>query len=291
MRKLADALIPPLMLAVWGLVPAPAAADAPTLERVEFDSADQEGFFAAKPVRLSGYLLKSGTARAMAVLAHPCEGLLKEDGAVWPKYLNMSRVLNEAGITVLLVDSFTPRGKRKICDEASKSRSITTETRVKDNLGALAWLAGQADMQGKPVLLVGWGNSAVLETMARPQKDARFAAAVAWYPPCEELGKLSGGMSAPVLVLAGEKDDWNPPMACQAYARGLPAGAPPFEVALFPDTYHSFDMFNCFIRTVRWAGGVSTVGSNPEATREAYARVVEFVSRYLGIADSSKAAK
>jgi dienelactone hydrolase len=233
-------------------------------------------------VRLSGFLLK-GSGR-IAVLAHPCEGLLREDGTIWPKYRRMANTLNNAGLSVLLVDSFTPRGKRNICSESSKTRAITADTRKKDNLAALAYLRARPDLPQGKALLVGWGSASVLETISERESTHRFDAAVTWYPPCQGLGPVKP--TAPVLVLVGEKDDWNPAAACQALAARLPS-SPTFQVAVFPETYHSFDTPNRPQRSVRWAGGVSMVGSNPQATEEAYRRIMEFVSLNLPAASGT----
>lgn len=251
-------------------------AESIRFEKVEFDSFEREGFFSSEPVRLSGFLMKAAPSDGrVAVLAHPCQGLLREDGSLWPKYRRMAKALNENGLTVLLVDSFTPRGKLNICSESSKTRVITTDTRKKDNLAALAYLRARSDLPQGRALLMGWGNSSVLETVSEREATHRFDAAVAWYPPCQSLGPIEP--TVPVLVLVGEKDDWNPAAACQALASRLPS-SPTFQVVVFPETFHSFDTPNRPQRTVRWAGGVSTVGSNPQATEDAYRRILEFVS-------------
>lgn len=261
-------------------------ANSTGFEKVEFDSFEREGFFSSKPVRLSGFLLKGAPSDGrIAVLAHPCEGLLREDGNIWPKYRRMAKAINKAGLSVLLVDSFTPRGKRNICSESPKTRAITSDTRKQDNLAALAYLRARPDMTQGRALLVGWGNASVLDTVSDREVPHRFDAAVAWYPPCQGAGVEP---TTPVLVLVGEKDDWNPAAACQALASRLPPSSS-FQVAVFPDAYHSFDTPNRPQRSVRWAGGVSTVGSNPQATEEAYRRILEFVSSNLpAVSDTAK---
>ncbi len=63
-----------------------------------------------------------------------------------------------------------------------------------------------------------------------------FSAAVALYPWCEPLARLT----APLLVLVGEQDDWTPAARCR---RHLPNASTAHEVTLkvYPEAYHLFD--------------------------------------------------
>ena len=66
----------------------------------------------------------------------------------------------------------------------------------------------------------------------------RLRAAVDYYGPCFDP-RLHG--TVPLLVLAGDADDWgDPAKRCRAYGSELRPGQP-FEIHTYPDVYHGFD--------------------------------------------------
>ena len=60
----------------------------PTFQAVAFDSLDTAGLFSSKQVPIKGYLLisRSGDQAPGAVLNPACEGLMRPDGQIRPKY-------------------------------------------------------------------------------------------------------------------------------------------------------------------------------------------------------------
>ena len=79
------------------------------------------------------------------------------------------------------------------------------------------------------------------------RRDAvKFRAVVAYYPPCE-FGR--GVLTAPALILIGERDDWTPASRCRKLAAhendiGIarsPDTGTPITLVVYPDAAHAFD--------------------------------------------------
>ena len=259
-------------------------------ERAQLDSLELKGFFSREPVTLTGYFGKpreAGSPFPAVVFMHPCDGLVnKNSGELNRKYVTLANRLRNAGIAVLMVDSFNPRGVKDICTTRPKARTITESNRVQDAYGALKYLRERRDVISDKIALVGWGASGTLEAIDRSNNQLSkvgnrgFTAAVAFYPHCASFRPY-----APTLVLAGEKDTWNPPNACLALAGEQDKEAAFLQVKIYPDAYHSFDApaMPLTRRTDVPGVGPVTVGTNPEARADAYIRVQVFLRRHLGI--------
>ena len=217
-------------------------------QRVDFDSLDTKGFFFREPVRIRGYLRTARTGRKNpgAVLAPACNGLLEPNGTrIRPNYVRMARILQHLGITVLLVDGFTPRGFEEICTQPGKMRTIDTEARIKDSLGGLEYLRSRGDVMPDRIFLVTWGAAGGLQSInkASPyyeEAGAGFAAAVMFYPRCENVDRQFSPY-APIQMYVGEEDTWNPPEPCLDLAKRREPGSASFEVKIYPKAYHGFD--------------------------------------------------
>lgn len=254
-------------------------------EKVAVSSTATTGFFSPKPVQIAGYLVMAAAATADtkapgAVLAPACEGLMMPDGQrIKVKYRRMARLLNDMGITVLLVDGFNPRGFSEVCTQAH----IDPITRMKDSLGGLAYLRSLGAVAGDKIVMVTWGATGGLQGMNKANSlsekpDARFAGAVMFYPECTQVENRFAPY-APIQMFVGDKDAWNPAAPCQALAQRQEAGSAPFTIRLYPETYHSFDgplppRINSDNRKL----GPVMVGSNPDSTADSYKVTAEFLS-------------
>src|SRR5205085_10443566 len=75
----------------------------------------------------------------------------------------------------------------------------------------------------------------------------KFRAAVAIYPPCDDVGRH---IAVPTLILVGERDDWTPARDCRNLAEGRsttwtarnPDDARKVHLVVYPDAHHGFDM-------------------------------------------------
>jgi dienelactone hydrolase len=218
---------------------------------VEFITAHTD----AKP--LKGYLSRSSqdmTANPLeplVVALHGCDGLWNARGELALRYREYQAWLKARGLSLLLIDSFSARGKpRGICNEPFANRSIRPADRRLDVQGALRWLNGQAWVDKKRLFLLGWshGGSTVLSTLdrhalrpgraepiadpitdplAQPPAQAlaetkswsselpNFKAAVAFYPGCGPASQNPDYLlETPLLLMMGEDDDWTPARSC-----------------------------------------------------------------------------
>jgi dienelactone hydrolase len=121
---------------------------------------------------------------------------------------------------------------------------------------------------------MGWshGGLATLVSILKSYSNIGFKAAIAFYPYCN---RSLDRVNAPLLILAGELDDWCPAWLC---SQMIPTGESRYEIILkiYPDAYHDFD----------WTGMDKVVKGhrvkfNAKATDDATLRVKTFLSSHL----------
>jgi dienelactone hydrolase len=113
-------------------------------------------------------------------------------------------------------------------------------------------------------------------------EQMRFRAAVAYYPPCQFV---TGDLTAPALVLIGERDDWSSPDACRKLAAhetdiGVtrkPGAGEPIDLVVYPNATHGFDEDE---PPHRYLGHFMRY--DPTATNDAEAKVHAFLRATLG---------
>lgn len=250
-------------------------------QKVTFASAEKH-FFSGKPVIIDGYLLKAHTPgkAPAAVLSAACDGaLLLNSGAIRWLYRDMASVLHRAGVTVLIVDGFTPRGFGQTCGVGPKSGKISHSERGKDSLGALRYLHSRPDVDAGRIVLVAYGATGGLRLMGETPEPAhgRFAAAVLFYPKCDDIG-FGYRPYAPVQIFVGEKDEWNPPAACRRLVERFGASGAGVRLKVYPNTYHGFmKRMPPHTFTANRKLGDVTVGGNPVSAADAYRRTVQLI--------------
>lgn len=265
-------------------------------ELVRFPSLDT--WQGQAPLMLDGYFFSSPQAQpsAAVVLLHGCAGALSaKTGRLTGRFTQMASLLNEMGYAVMVVDSFNPRGVPEICTTPIVDRDIRNHHRLLDAYGALQYLNGRADIVSGKVAALGFshGGSGALSVMdasaaAYKRSTAHFAAAVALYPGCawQESKKPVFRAYGPLLILAGEADDWTPVAPCRKLAARSQSKGEPVELIVYPDAHHGFDQTTPVrLRTdvthgVNGAAGVH-VGGNPQARQAAYQRIREFFQQHL----------
>lgn len=185
------------------------------------------------------YLPDGEGRRPAVVLLHGATGIWDWDD-LWAERLQ------GWGYVVLNVDSFTPRGLYRhnlgagTTETGLRRRFVGAFPRALDALGAADYLAKQPFVAGESIAVMGasQGGLAAMQALAKdnPRNQGQFKAGIALYAPCDRLA----GVTAPLLVLQGAKDQWVSLDRCeQNFGPLLTEGL--LELVVYPDAYHQFD--------------------------------------------------
>jgi dienelactone hydrolase len=196
------------------------------------------------PKKVEGLLLTPTNAEK----PYPAVVIVHGSGGVDGRGAFYAKALNEAGIATFEIWMFA-RGKRP----------RSTGDTWPHVYGALMYLSQRDDFDPKRIGVTGfsWGGANSLETVNKALTDrftggkAAFAGHAPLYPVCWAFKKkrwkdlLAGAWTgAPVLFLAGGKDDYNADggAACRAFNQSLPAEKRDvFEMTIYPDATHKWD--------------------------------------------------
>jgi dienelactone hydrolase len=261
-------------------------------EKVQFPSLDH--WQGTERLVVDGYLYKPAAEGPFVavVMFHGCAGALGKNGRITQRFRDTAKLLNGMGYGVLLVDSFNPRGEQQICTVTPKARAIQEEQRWLDAYGAIEYLNTRADVVPGKIGAIGFshGGTAAVQVMnaelpVKQQGAPGFAAAVAMYPGCASTlaARPDYAAYAPLLILAGELDDWTPARYCQKLVERGKARQQPVDIETYPGAYHGFDELSAVkVRDDVVRGGKPVhVGGNPAARVAAHARIREFFAKNL----------
>jgi len=266
-----------------------AVVAAPVTQAVSFSSQESG-------VTLQAYWTPppDGRSPAPAVVAlHGCAGLASDRSLLnysWNRYI---RIFHDAGLGVLYVDSFGPRGQTSICAQKPAERSLTEANRRLDVLAALQWLSLQPGVNPAKLVVVGWshGGQTVLASAdsSAPvvaQAQVKPAALVAFYPGCHAFDQQrSYRVLAPLLVMSGELDNWTPAAACREFSDRLLAEHQPVRYVQYPGSYHAFDSAGPVTEHDNVGGtrsGRALAGGNPAARAASAIEMMQFLGQQLG---------
>ncbi len=220
------------------------------------------------------------------LVLHGCGGLFAKSGEIGSRMGRMGNLLQEMGYAVLYLDSFTPRGIKQVCTSRTSARAVTPRMRADDAEAAIRWLRVQRDVDSNRIGVLGWshGADAALELLGR--KNRWVKAAVTYYPACRLLAdEKDYRVSAPTLVLIGERDEWTPAQDCKALADET--GQDLFHVVTYPGVLHDFDapvtypyVENDIANRVRGAVGVLSA-PDPQVTHDANRRTFKWFARWF----------
>lgn len=261
------------------------------VEWVEFPALND---FNGEPVQLTALQFRPAGAGPFPalVLMHGCSGMYTPSGYITASYRHWAELLSENGYVALLVDSFTPRGYRTIC-ELQKRPILESRERVEDAYAAARWLNEQPYVARGRLGLIGWSNggTGTLYGM-RPvsRREPAFQAAVAFYPGCRALtrAKTPYQTYTRLLILTGELDDWTPAAPCAELASTARQQGSPVEIVIYPGAHHSFDRINLparfrpDVRNLNKPDRLgATVGEHPQAREDAIKRTLRFFEQAL----------
>lgn len=261
----------------------------------------------------------SGPFPAIVVM-HDCSGMSARYGSGIEE--RWTQELVGQGYVTLMPDSFSKRGfPQGICKVQPEDRGALKKlslVRSQDALGALAYLRTLPYVDGKHVGIMGGSSGGISTVAAIAIQDKLvgpgngFASAVALYPGCEggwwqgvdvkrtpRTGKGPYAYShakpfnpgAPMLILAGELDDWTPAGFCQELAKASAGSKYPIRIKVYPGARHAFDgthpvSYNPqFANPYSEGGRGATIGGDPAARADAEIQVRDFFAKTLKKAD------
>lgn len=227
----------------------------------------------------------------------PAIVLLHHCGGIHGVTVDWRKRLVSWGYVVAVPDSFATRGfPSGVCRDGTK---VTGATRALDAYAALHLLEGLPEVIPGRIGVIGHshGGVAVLATVsesvsagarARAQAQGGFRAAIAYYPWCGDRSADTYGNGAayrtavPLLILAGEQDDWTPAGPCKAMADAARAAGQPVTVQVYPGAYHAFDGYFPVTRVPEARRGKgATIGGDPAAREDSIRRSRAFLQKYL----------
>ncbi len=176
------------------------------------------------------------------VLMHGCAGVLS-------KHRDWAEELADWGYTALIVDSFTPRGVKRICEAENGVWARFDRFRPQDAQAALSYLKSLPEVDANRIGLMGWSYGgtttlSLMEDSLRPD-DVDFSAAVAIYPSCwqflQHFQTREYVASNPLLIAMGEADDWTRPEQCDQLLSQVGRNSSLVSLNLYADAYHDFD--------------------------------------------------
>ncbi|MEY2777498.1 MAG: hypothetical protein RLY30_1596 [Pseudomonadota bacterium] len=218
------------------------------------------------------WLLPAAESKGVVLMLHGCGGMLTGAGKPIARFRDyVPRVLAQ-GYSVMLVDSFTLRGRREICTQAMRDRWIKVKHRAEDVRLALDWLAQAPATQALGVTLLGWSNggSTLLDALQIVGTRPNLHRAVAFYPGCEIALRKAYGVPVPLLVMTGREDDWTPAAPCRAWSAGFPDRVAYVE---YEGAYHGFDSVSPLQLRKDVPGGVNPGRASRWAPTPRHARI------------------
>jgi dienelactone hydrolase len=162
------------------------------------------------------------------------------DGVAWHSR-DWARRVESWGYATLIVDSYTPRGQKVICEDVSV---VPFTKRAQDIAAGADYLRTLPAIDPNRIGAVGLshGGSGALRA-ARERSGAKAAglqAIVAYYPWCQSQ---AAPLATDVLILIGEADDWTPSQRCLdllAQYETIEGRRP--VVKVYPQATHAFEV-------------------------------------------------
>ena len=158
------------------------------------------------------------------------------------RYLELYRSM---GIATFELNSFQSRGVKSTVGSQTEA---TTAMMILDVYRAFEQLAVHPNIDKNKVGLTGWslGGGVTLFSAWKPLKevintDLKFAARLAFYPPCFVTPYNMDFEDVPTHILIGELDTWTPADACVDFQIMMNEQGYNFNVTVYDSSFHSFD--------------------------------------------------
>jgi dienelactone hydrolase len=225
-----------------------------------------------------------GVPAAAVVLLHGCNGMAQTTG-INPRPDRMASLLQEKGYAVLMLDSFGARDLQEICSVPLSKRTLSPRMRAEDARHAIEWLKTRKEVDSDRIGVIGWSHGATAVLSLLGQKLPSVRVGVAFFPACSSyLAREKYQLTAPLLMLVGEDDDWTPAEPCRALV--AKADQPTFRLITYPDAFHDFDNASLkpdVVKRVTVGVGTASIAYNPDASSDAYRRTFKWLSPWLDL--------
>jgi dienelactone hydrolase len=258
-------------LALWGAASPAAAVEFEDVRIPWIGGRTEEFSDAAATGELTAKLVRSAASPSpYVVFLHGCGGLHLDNVRHWADFFS------RRGVGVLMVDSFTARGRQEACSEGGPQWS---RRRADDAASALAWLRQQDFVRADRLALMGQsqgGTAVLLAAQKRAASSAQIVGAIAMYPACAGAVRNQMQFDKPLVVLMGDADTWTPAAACQEL-KALQEHPSAMELTVYPGARHSFDNPGVY----RLALGKYPVGEHAASRDKARERVAQFIEQLM----------
>ncbi len=202
-----------------------------------------ENKWKVKAKEISGRLyLPAGTEKVPAVIVYHGSGHVKNLGA-WVS--SLSEKMNDVGIAVFAIDSYTMRGINSTSSDQSK---LTKATRVVDAFSAMEALRKHNRIDPTKIGITGYSFGGIVSLLAVDRKLSDpivgegngFAASLPVYPSCITTWQNPTPTDAPVLILAGEADDYTWAKYCVEYVGKMKNLGYKVDIKVYPNAHHGW---------------------------------------------------
>jgi dienelactone hydrolase len=225
-----------LSIAVFGLwISSAAIAQPQGGAEVSFPTQNRDGTVTQLRAILFKPAALPNEAKGAVVLVHGSSG--------WTDFRegHYGRALSMAGYAVLAIDSFGPRGIAGIAEDQSR---LTALQMTMDSFSARRHLISMGYDQRR-MAVMGFSKGGLVSLLAAdrtflPDEVDRFAAAIAFYPGCNNRPREPKPASVLFMAL-GEKDDYTGVKPCKLIADDYARAGGKVKVTVYPGATHGFD--------------------------------------------------
>jgi dienelactone hydrolase len=212
---------------------------AATAKNISFPSTDAWTIRQYGKVRIPAKLYKpTGSVPFSAIIAlHNC------GGEIPPGWIQL---FVKWGYVVLAPDSFRPRGTRNECADTFAqyySGKSPADTRGQDARDAANYLSRLGYIDDQKIGVIGWSRAIfyAMKSDAFNAGQTKIKVGIAIHPACPTGTFLRENFIAPILILTGELDDWNPPQRCKTLVDNRGSTDVPMELVIYKGARHRFD--------------------------------------------------
>ena len=219
-------------------------------DKIEFDSYNTSsiadilnGGWQKNRVNISGNLsLPDGDGPFPAVIAYHGSGHVKNMSA-WMREL--ANVLNEKNIAMFALDSYT---NRRVSDTGSDQSQLSKATRIVDAFMALKKLQSHPKILQDKIGITGYsfGGIVAMHVLNSNLKNkvlgdgVGFAASMPVYPSCQTVWINPSRTGAPMLILAGKKDNYTWAKYCEEYTEKMQGLGYDVKIKVYPKAHHKW---------------------------------------------------